>query len=488
MKLLLETNKLVFKSAVNYCLQFSSVFLFLLLIFVPAVSFLRVENIRKTIPIIQNENTEILVTNIEKDSFNQTIYYGIIPKKSLLETYILQPMKTNKNNPQLVIGNYYSVNGKIKPFEFDFNDKNLRFGNYNLAQNIKGQFEYINFTEIGCGDIICTVIKQSFLAKNNLSYLTYQNHCHNAVNIQINNTLGLDPITACKDISLVSNALIIGVNKSSSDKFSSSLSGNIKSNGLSHIFSFSGFQISILFAFLEWVLNSKLGVSGNTRFIFLIIFFCLTLFFIGFLAPVIRTVFSVIISISVLYFTGRKISPLRSIIYSGLLMLILNPFYLYNISFQLSIFSTIGVILAASFKFNFPIKKINLVLEILLQTIFATIFTLPIVLVFENNNTAIAFLVNSILLPFIPLLSLLGIFGWIPGVGGFFSIFQNFFIGLILLFLQYLNELKFFELNYLIFVQNMYFKIIYYALICYVILFFININPSYRLLDKKDKL
>lgn len=110
---------------------------------------------------------------------------------------------------------------------------------------------------------------------------------------------------------------------------------------------------------------------------------------------------------------GRPYSQLRALLLSALVMLVFDPSLLTNISFQLSLSATIGVILVnckqthayiANEKFDLLQKSINAIKENAVTTFGANLFTLPIIIFWFGRISVISIVANTALLWIIPLL------------------------------------------------------------------------------------
>ncbi|MDH4359039.1 MAG: ComEC/Rec2 family competence protein [Candidatus Berkelbacteria bacterium] len=199
------------------------------------------------------------------------------------------------------------------------------------------------------------------------------------------------------DTAVLAKGLIIGSSSGFSDRFKDNLQGS----GTSHIVAVSGYNVSIITVIIFQLIRNLF--SRRSAIISSILFlagFCLLS---GFTPSVTRASFmgGVYILSKII---GRKGTAINSLFVAGLVMLLVNPYTLWDISFELSFAATAG--LAFSDEIMGFIKKKVLfatLLTILAETLVAQIFTLPIILLYFGRVSLVAPLANILILPIIPL-------------------------------------------------------------------------------------
>lgn len=204
----------------------------------------------------------------------------------------------------------------------------------------------------------------------------------------------------------LAKGLIIGDDSNFDDEFKEKL----KVSGLSHITSVSGYNVAIIFAgilYLTRFINRKLCLLIG---IILIYFFWQIVG--SYNLPTERaTIMLSIASIGLLL--GRRINIYFLVGISTLLMLLEYPFYLQNVSFQLSLGAVLGILILAP-KLITSLEKLkvkNLLTEIIAVTISVLIFTTPISFITFSQTSSIAIISNTLVLPLIPILTILIIAG-----------------------------------------------------------------------------
>ncbi len=193
--------------------------------------------------------------------------------------------------------------------------------------------------------------------------------------------------------------------------------------GLRHLTAVSGMHIVILSSILMSLLIS-LGLWRNQAFYLTVVFIFIFILMTGFQPSGIRAGimgFVFLLAEKV----GRKYVPSRSLALAAFLMLVLNPLLLFDVSFQLSFLAVIGIIYLTPILENkvnrvkknileklsqikkkreikIPFSRFWRSLEkIILMTLAAQIFTLPILIYDFNRISLVALLTNFLVIPII---------------------------------------------------------------------------------------
>jgi competence protein ComEC len=165
-------------------------------------------------------------------------------------------------------------------------------------------------------------------------------------------------------------------------------------------------------------LTLRLRIARKWRLVVAVLGIILLIALVGPQPPVLRSSLSVLLSISVLLFLGRRVSSFRALTYSGLILLWLNPFYLASISFQLSFLASLGLILSnRSIDTETTLDWMKNLKNLAVSALATFLMTLPIILQLSGKVTFLAVLTNILVLPFIPIISLLNVAGLIPWIG-----------------------------------------------------------------------
>jgi len=167
-------------------------------------------------------------------------------------------------------------------------------------------------------------------------------------------------------------------------------------NGVTHLFAVSGMHVSFLVATIIFLLN-KLKIKEKYSNIIVILFLIFYMFLIGFSASIVRTA---LLYIFLLVNKRLKIG-LKSVYVLYLvfiLLLIINPFYIYDLGFLYSFLTSWGLIL-----FSKKIKG-GYITKLFKVSLIAFLFSLPITISNFYKFNLLTIFNNMIIVPFISLI------------------------------------------------------------------------------------
>ncbi len=283
--------------------------------------------------------------------------------------------------PEFEYGDLVKIKAKIEiPFETEeFSYKNyLKIFGVHFVLNTRDYFTLINQES--------SFLKQVYKFKNRL--ITYIERLFN------------EPYA-----SLI-NGLLLGARKG----FSVEVTEFLAITGLTHIVAVSGYNISLVILFIDKLF---VFVPRNIRFYVICIFLALFAIITGLSASVLRATIMGVISIAVIQY-GYSANFVRAILLAAFLMCVWNPFILmYDLGFQLSFFSTLGVVILA--------KKINIqflpdflgIKESFILTVSSQIATLPTIVYYFGTLSLISPIANVLVAPFLPVFMLLGFLSFV---------------------------------------------------------------------------
>ncbi len=256
---------------------------------------------------------------------------------------------------QVNIGDYYYIEGKeVKedvhyPGQFDY-DRYLHYQNIQKLEEVK-----LTYKKKGFHLSLINYIINEYLTKHfNNPYL---------------NTL---TIGQKKDLDMTS----------------------INRLGISHLFVISGLHISILLGIVEKGLK-LLKIKEKPRNVIMIIFGIGYLIVTNLLISLLRVMISMIIKI---FF--KKLKSFDCLMINALIMLLINPYYLFNLSFILSYLAAAFMIL---YKPIFQIKNkiIKYFVDLYLVTLFIQLFLLPITIQINPTINLLSFLLGPLYILFV---------------------------------------------------------------------------------------
>ncbi|KKQ51767.1 MAG: internalization-related competence protein ComEC/Rec2 protein [Parcubacteria group bacterium GW2011_GWD2_38_11] len=204
--------------------------------------------------------------------------------------------------------------------------------------------------------------------------------------------------------SALANGLLFG----GGSGLSKEIQNDFSRTGMTHIVAVSGYNVTIIAEYLI-ILGIFLGLWRKQAIWFAIIGIALFVVMVGFPSSAVRAgVMSGILLWAMK--NGRLASSENAIIFAGAVMLALNPLLLrWDVGFQLSFLATLGIVASASFWEKSFIKKHKAlgISEIILLSLSAQIFVLPIIAYNFNIVSPISLLANIFILPIVPLSMLL---------------------------------------------------------------------------------
>lgn len=175
--------------------------------------------------------------------------------------------------------------------------------------------------------------------------------------------------------------------------------------GTSHVTAVSGLHVGI---FLSFFILFARGLRRNkvVHTLFIIVLIVMYTVFIGERASVLRAGIMTILCY-VLFAMRRRSDSLINLVLAGVIICLVNPYYVTSPGFQMSFIATLGIVIFAnSFKY-----------QLISVPFIATLFMLPVTLYYYGNFSVTTILVNIVVVFLLPLIILMGYLGcFIPGV------------------------------------------------------------------------
>ncbi|MBI2995307.1 MAG: ComEC family competence protein [Candidatus Melainabacteria bacterium] len=263
------------------------------------------------------------------------------------------------------------------------------------------------------------------------------------------------------------NAILLG---SKASKIDFNLKEKIQSLGLSHITSASGFNIAVLVGGIFYFLK-----LFHMRSIYLVLFSILAVILYSiiadFSASIIRaSILIILILIGNLFNKKIKLLPAISLII--MLFFISSPLNLLDIGLQLSLLAFLGLALFAISL----IKKDSSQLKIIaLQSLFAQIMTVPLIIFYFHNLQIMALISNLIAVPLASIILILGLINILINIIpllGFLNIITSALLNISSdLFLNWINLLSKITFKEIFMPSiNFYLLLLIYVLIFYVLI------------------
>jgi competence protein ComEC len=215
-------------------------------------------------------------------------------------------------------------------------------------------------------------------------------------------------------------ALASGILLGNENGIAQSLSDDFQAVGASHVIAISGFNMVILSGAILSLLG-RMRVSARWSTVIAILTIGLYTVLVGANAAVVRAaVMSAVLVIG--QAIRRKTYVPASLAFVAGLMTLANPMVLWDISFQLSFFATLGLALYVtplSERFNLLLYRVfpashastlsNLLTEPIIVTLAAQVMTLPLVILYFGRVSLVLFIVNLLIIPVQSYLLIIGL-------------------------------------------------------------------------------
>lgn len=308
---------------------------------------------------------KVKVTKVQNIETNETIQ---------TKFNILCNIKKSKANNSLKYGDKVIILGE---FEEPYAERNE--GGFNYKSYLKTK-QIIGTINISQNDV--NIIGEEF----NLIYKLKENIIQKIYNI-----LPSNEATLC-----------IGLLLGEKSEISEEIQQNFRNSSLSHMLAISGAHISYI---LLGITNFLVCIRFNKRWsnIVIIIFLIFFMILVGASPSVTRACIMCILNLTAnLLF--KKPDIYQNLAISSFIILLINPYSLLDIGFQLSFGGTIGIIIFSKKIFNkrnstkntFLSRIIDSIRQIIIVSISANIIILPIML-YHFNTLSLTFLISNII-------------------------------------------------------------------------------------------
>lgn len=237
---------------------------------------------------------------------------------------------------------------------------------------------------------------------------------------------------------------------------------NINSLGISHLFVVSGLHISMLISIVSKLLN-KITKKNN---IILTIILLAYMFITNMLISVIRVVGCFILkNINTKYQLNLSTLDILSIV--TILVLIINPYYLFQSSFILSFGLTYALIIGSKL-----INDNNKIIGLLKMSVYCQLISIPLSYNFSNKLNILSVIFNYFFVPFVSyiFLPVSLIVSFCPFLNNIYEILINIFLSLIKLASK---------ISFYINIPN--------VSIVFLLIYFVIIYLFFKLLEEKKK-
>ncbi|RJQ35199.1 ComEC family competence protein [Candidatus Parcubacteria bacterium] len=269
--------------------------------------------------------------------------------------------------------------------------------------------------------------------------------------------------------SSLAKAMLLGTQR----EFAPEIRAIFSQVGLSHIIAISGSHMVIIVWLIQAIFLS-FGFNRKSVFFFLLISLTLYLALIGFLPPALRSSLMVIICL-LGPFLGRLNLSVYSLIFVADIMIILNPYLLlYDLGFQLSFLSVLGLIYYSHFfaKLFLFLPDVFKIREVLVTTLSAQFFIWPLILYHFGILSLVSPVANFLVLP---LSTMILIFNFLLAIFGSINFLATLISWPLFILFKLMVEISKFLANLPFAYLNISDFNIYFLIICYLFLVVITL-------------
>ncbi len=254
-------------------------------------------------------------------------------------------------------------------------------------------------------------------------------------------------ITNGKDELGIAEALLIGY----MNDLDKDLVQAYSNTGVVHIIAISGMHLALIYVMLVWVFSRLPFIKRSKVLQLALVLACLWLFSIltGGSASVLRSavMFSFIKTGQTFF---KRSSVYNSLAASAFVMLCYDPYYLWNVGFQLSYLAVIGILLFQKPVYNrlyIKNKWLDKIWQMTAVTIAAQVLTFPVCIYYFHQFPVLFLITNLIAVPLSTVVLyaelVLMLFSWIPFIGSYAGKLVQLMVWLMNRFITLINELPF---------------------------------------------
>lgn len=272
--------------------------------------------------------------------------------------------------------------------------------------------------------------------------------------------------------------LAVGMIIGDKDELDAKIEEDFKNSNLTHMLAVSGAHISYVILGLNLMLKKT---SNRFRKIFMI---CFLIFFVGvtnFTPSVQRaSIMAILLLVSTMLY--RSQDTYTSIAFSGLVILIINPYSFFDIGFQLSFGGTIGIVLMYNNlmkRFKTKGKLKGYIASSICVSVCANLVIIPI-MAFNFNTVSLTFWISNLLAgPFLGVIIILGFCVYLLSfvifpVAKIISIPLKYLIYILLAIVKYCSKIPFSSIT----IRTPYiFEILIYYIVLYLVFNYAKIKP-----------
>jgi len=357
--------------------------------------------------------------NFSKENLRNNHYTHFLKQKNTLVLAINKVLKPSKNyqkyDAEILQIDKQPTFGKIllnvkkdslkKSFQvgqFIFTDADLT--NIEPAKN-PFQFDYKEYLEKK------QIYKQIYTDTKNIILLPKRRHSLKSVaaRVRLRIIKNLEKKGLNGNELAVVKALLLGERT----EITSNLRQNYAAAGAMHILAISGLHIGIIMLLISYVLKPlELFKKGKILKLILIVLFLWLYAILAGLSPSVVRATTMFTAISFGLFLNRKTELINVLALSAVILLLINPFYIFDVGFKMSYLAVLAIVLIQpkiAGLWQLKLKFIHYFWQIISVSAAAQIGVLPLSLYYFHQFPGLFFLTNIIIIPFLGIILGLGL-------------------------------------------------------------------------------
>jgi competence protein ComEC len=235
----------------------------------------------------------------------------------------------------------------------------------------------------------------------------------------------------------ITQALVLGYKNDMNDNVQQAYSAA----GATHVLAVSGLHVGIIFLIIQW-LFSFLKTENKYFTVFRVLITLLLIWCYAFITGLSVSVMRAAVMFSFVLIGqlfNRNVHVLNSLAASAFLLLVFNPYYVFQLGFQLSYLAVAGIVIFQPYIAQLWQPQVKVVIwlrDLLSVSLAAQIITLPLTLVYFHQFPVYFLLTNILVIPAAFIILLLGIITLMsffihPLVFNLFGIALHFITGLV---------------------------------------------------------
>jgi len=357
--------------------------------------------------------------NFSKENLRNNHYTHFLKQKNTLVVAINKVLKPSKNyqkyaaeilqiNKQSSFGKVLlnvkkdSLKKSLQVGQFIFTDADLT--NIEAAKN-PFQFDYKEYLEKK------QIYKQIYTDTKNIILLPKRRHSLKSVaaRVRLRVIKNLEKKGLNGNELAVVKALLLGERT----EITSNLRQNYAAAGAMHILAISGLHIGIIMLLISYVLKPlELFKKGKILKLILIVLFLWLYAILAGLSPSVVRATTMFTAISFGLFLNRKTELINVLALSAIILLLINPFYIFDVGFKMSYLAVLAIVLIQpkiAGLWQPKLKFIHYFWQLISVSAAAQIGVLPLSLYYFHQFPGLFFLTNIIIIPFLGIVLGLGL-------------------------------------------------------------------------------